>query len=108
MRDSAENVRIAWPLSLWKNARHHRQLQQRAGRHRYAAVLGKLPLIEREEAAGGGDAVDAGIDQLVGGRLEGVEHVRPFGARNAVGGGIAHHAVLHRKRPGARVADVAD
>ena len=90
-----------------QNAFHHRHLQERAGRNRHRAMSGKLPLVQGEKAAGCRNAVDAAPNQLVGCRLERVEHVRPLGSGDLVRRSTSHDAVLHGKRPGSRVADVA-
>ena len=86
----------------------HRHLQQRAGRHRDRAVPGQVLLVEREEAAGGGDPVHAVGDQFVSRRLEPVQHVGLLEVHHLGRRGAADDPVLDRERPGERVADIAD
>ncbi len=65
----------ARPLAAGQDARHHRNLQERAGCDRHPAMGRQLSLIERQEPARRGDAVDAAVDQLIGGVLERLQHV---------------------------------
>src|SRR5688572_23405642 len=68
----------------------------------------KLLLVEREKAAGRRDAIDALGDQLVrrvGEALEQVAIVQRVD--HLVRHRAAHDLVLHRERPGLRIADVA-
>ena len=95
-------------FSLRQHARHHRHLQQRARRNRHTAVRGKFLLIECEEAAGRGDAVDTVRNQFVGSVSEELKQIAVIDrVHDLVGHSTAHNFVLHWKRPSLCVADVA-
>ena len=68
-------------------------------------MLGKFPLIKREEAACGRDAVAAGSDQLVRRLNERLQEIGRSQRRDLVRARALDDAVLNRERPSAGVAD---
>src|SRR6478735_6446756 len=62
---------------------NHRNLKKAAGCNRNRAEVSKLPLVDREEAAGRGDSINPSIDQFLGGFLERLEQAHIVQVRHA-------------------------
>src|SRR5690606_5200382 len=78
-----------------------------ACRHGHAAVVCKLSLIDRKEAAGGRDTIDSAFDQLICRALEGFQQADVVQLGNTRGDSLFHNAVLDGKWEGLRVSHVA-
>lgn len=61
-----------------------------------------------EIAAAGGQAVNALVNQRLGGAFKRLQQIVLLEVPHPLGNGFFHHAVAYRKGPGIRIADIAE
>ena len=94
----------AAPLLSREQPFDRRDLWQARGRDGHAAEIRQFLLIDRKKAAGRGDPVDPGLEQLLCCPFERVQQARIVQLRHLRRNRIVHDLVGHRKIPGQRIA----